>query len=314
MKIVRAITVLWLIVGVLMGCRSDTDKDGVADYRDDCLGTSSGTSVDKKGCPIVKMPAGQVFRDRLKEGTDGPEMVAISAGRFLMGSIQHDSDSDEQPLHWVWVDQFAMGRYEVTVAEFRQFVNATGYQTDAEKSGDCVRLKGDSINHWRNPGFPQTDSHPVVCVSWNDAIAYTNWLTEQTGQTYRLPTEAEWEYAARAGSTTRYWWGNHIGTNRTNCDNSYCGDRFEYTAPVGSFAPNPFGLYDMAGNVLEWTCSEYQDKYRGNEQRCSQGGNLLVFRGGTLFDTWMDTRIAFRRRNEPNFSGYAVGFRLAKTY
>jgi formylglycine-generating enzyme required for sulfatase activity len=109
-----------------------------------------------------------------------------------------------------------MGRYEVTVAEFRQFVNATGYRTDAEKQGSCWGEKG---YNWRKPPrFSQTDTHPVVCVSWNDATAYTNWLSEQTGHTYRLPTEAEWEYAARAGTETKYWWGNDIGTNKANCE------------------------------------------------------------------------------------------------
>ena len=269
------------------GCPVDRDSDQVADYQDDCPITPSGISVDKKGCPIsnkvlATMPSGRVFRDRLKDGRDGPEMVVISAGRFRMGDIQGGGHKWEQPVHSVSVEKFAMGRYEVTVGEFRRFVNATGYQTDAEKQGKCYTWVGDSSGkNWHNLGFSQKDTHPVVCVSWNDATAYTEWLSQQTGHTYRLPTEAQWEYAARAGTETKYWWGNDIGTNRANCYRNSCGDSFEYTAPVGSFAPNPFGLYDTAGNVWEWTCSEFEGKYAGKEQLCADGGSRFALRGGS---------------------------------
>ncbi len=172
------------------GCPVDKDSDQVADYQDACFGTPSGTPVDNKGCPIATlatMPAGKVFRDRLKDGTEGPEMVVIPAGRFRMGDIQGGGRDNEQPVHSVSVDKLAMGRYEVTVAEFRRFVNATGYQTDAEKQGSCYTWVGDGYGkNWRNLGFSQTDNHPVVCVSWNDATAYTKWLSEQTGHTYRF--------------------------------------------------------------------------------------------------------------------------------
>jgi formylglycine-generating enzyme required for sulfatase activity len=259
---------------------------------------------------------GKVFRDRLKGGGHGPEMVWIQAGRFRMGTIQGYGFDNEQPVHWVSVDKFAMGRYEVTVGEFRRFVKASGYKTDAEKKGGCKSnyakgwewVKG---ANWRNPGYSQTDNHPVVCVSWDDATAYANWLSQQTGHTYRLPTEAEWEYAARAGTETKYWWGNDIGSNRANCYN--CGSRWDdkSTAPVGSFAANQFGLYDTVGNVREWTCSEYESNYTGKEQRCAKSG-VRALRGGAWNFNSLFVRAAVRNRVLHFNRGDHVGLRLAR--
>jgi len=269
---------------------------------------------------LATLPPGRVFRDRLKDSSEGPEMVVIPAGRFRMGDIQGGGSSDEQPVHRVSVDKFAMGRYEVTVGEFRQFVNATGYQTDAEKQGSCYTWVGDSSGkNWRNLGFSQTDTHPVVCVSWNDATAYAEWLSQQTGHTYRLPTEAEWEYAARAGTETKYWWGNTASHEYANygkddcCDGLAKGkDRWVYTSPVGSFAKNPFGLYDTVGNVWEWTCSEYERKYAGKELRCVNGGSRFALRGGSWYDGPRDVRAADRDRLSDAYRDGIVGFRLAR--
>jgi hypothetical protein len=173
-------------------------------------GHDSGDFVFQRQFPQLMEP-GKISRDELSDGSKGPETVVISAGRFQMEDIQGGGDSDEKPVHWVSVNKFAMGRYEVTVKEFRRFVNATRYKTDAEKGKGCRVYEGGSWDYkketnWRNPNFSQNDNQPVVCVSWNDAIAYTKWLSEQTGEQYRLPTEAEWEYAARAGTETKYWW------------------------------------------------------------------------------------------------------------
>jgi formylglycine-generating enzyme required for sulfatase activity/uncharacterized caspase-like protein len=260
--------------------------------------------------------AGEIFRDRLKDGSSGPEMVWMPAGTFQMGDIQGGGDDDEQPVHRVSVEKFAMGRYEITVGEFRQFVNATGYKTDAEKGGDCWTYasgwKKVKNANWHNPNFSQENSHPVVCVSWNDVTAYARWLSQQTGQNYRLPTEAEWEYAARAGTNTKYWWGNEIGANKANCYRDYCKDNFEYTAPVGSFSPNPFGLHDTAGNVWEWTCSEYEDRYQGKEKRCVSNASLFVLRGGSWNSSAGRTRAADRGRGEPTFRNDDLGVRLAR--
>ena len=233
-----------------------------------------------------------------------------------MGDIQGGGGSYEQPVHQVSVNQFAMGRYEITVGEFRQFVNATGYKTDAEKGGSCYTWVGDSSGkNWRHLGLTQNDNHPVVCVSWNDVNAYARWLSQQTGQNYRLPTEAEWEYATRAGTNTKYWWGNEIGKNRAACDG--CGaqwgwDAKKMTAPVGSFSPNPFGLHDTVGNVWEWTCSEYEDTYQGKEKRCVSNAGLFVLRGGSWFINARWARAADRNRIGPASRDDILGARLAR--
>jgi formylglycine-generating enzyme required for sulfatase activity len=245
-------------------------------------------------------PAGKVFQDRLKDGSLGPKMVVIPAGSFRMGDIQGAGYDDEQPVHRVSVEKFAMGIYEVTFAEYDKFAEATG------------RKKPDDYNRF---WWWQRGNYPVINVSWNDAIAYTKWLSNQTGKKYRLPTEAEWEYAARAGTETKYWWGNDIGKNRANCLNSDCGDSFKYTSPVGSFSANKFGLYDTVGNVWEWTCSEYEGKYKGKEKVCINKNSYKyrVLRGGSWLVIPRGLRVANRRDASPFFSrSDYFGFRLVR--
>ncbi|OAD22045.1 Sulphatase-modifying factor domain protein [Candidatus Thiomargarita nelsonii] len=219
-----------------------------------------------------------------------------------------------------------MGRYEVTVAEFRRFVNATGYKTTAEKENSCWSYKQGWKNvegaNWRHPGFSQADTEPVVCVSWYDGTAYAEWLSEQTGQQYRLPTEAQWEYAARAGTETKYWWGNTASHEYANYGADQCcsplaegKDRWEYTAPVGSFAPNSFGIYDTAGNVWECLCSEYESKYSGKELLCAKNVNKnsrLSLRGGSWGVGTARLRSAGRYVWGPTFRDVFVGLRLAR--
>ena len=236
---------------------------------------------------------GKVLRDRLKDSSDGPQMVVIPAGTFRMGDIQGGGQSHEQPVHQVSLKIFAMGRYEVTFAEYDKFADATG------------RTKPSDSSYGR-------DNRPVINVSWDDATAYAQWLSEQTGHQYRLPTEAEWEYAARAGTETKYWWGNDIGSNNANCTNNSCGDSYQNTAPVGSFAANPFGLFDTAGNVWEWTCSEYQDKYAGKELRCAESGSNRVFRGGSKANEPGLLRSAYRYMSSHNTRSQHIGFRIAR--
>jgi len=257
-----------------------------------------GLMVEKGRTYSINLLPQNVFRDRLKDGSLGPEMVRIPAGTFRMGDIQGGGDKNEQPVHRISVKKFAMGRYEVTFAEYDNFAQATG----REKPNDQGWGRG---------------NRPVINVSWNDATAYTEWLSQQTGQTYRLPTEAEWEYAARAGSETKYWWGNEIASNKANCGGNDCGDDFEYTAPVGSFAANAFGLYDTAGNVWEWTCSEYEDRYKGKEKRClnkkrANNYSLFVLRGGSWNFDAGGTRSAFRIVNERANRYWSFGFRPAR--
>jgi formylglycine-generating enzyme required for sulfatase activity len=243
--------------------------------------------------------AGEVYRDRLKDGSEGPEMVWIAAGSFQMGDIQGGGYSDEKPVHRVSITQpFAMGRYEVTFAEYDKFAEATG----REKPSDRGWGRG---------------NRPVINVSWHDAVAYAEWLSEQTGKKYRLPTEAEWEYAARGGTSTKYWWGNNIGKNRANCRG--CGSRWDgkSTAPVGSFAPNPFGLYDTAGNVWEWCADSWHGSYKGapTDGRVWSGGDesYRVLRGGSWFNIPRSARTADRVRYTSDERNDFYGFRVVSS-
>ncbi|MCP3676440.1 MAG: formylglycine-generating enzyme family protein [Deltaproteobacteria bacterium] len=242
---------------------------------------------------------GEVFRDRLKDGGEGPEMVVIPSDRFRMGDIQVGGDSDERPVHAVTIKElFALGRYEVPFAEYDRFCDATG----RNKPGDSDWGRG---------------KRPVIIVSWKDAKAYAKWLSEQTGKRYRLPTEAEWEYGARAGSETRYWWGNDIGSNNANCDG--CGSRLDnrQTAWVGSFKANRFGLYDTAGNVWEWVEDCWHDDYDGVPKdggAWTTGGDCgrRVLRGGPWSIAPRFVRAAHRVGYSPDEWYGGLGFRLAQ--
>lgn len=241
----------------------------------------------------------------------------------------------EGPVHTVEMDGFWMGKFEVTVAQFRQFVEATSHRTDAEKKGqsDGVSSAGGwpkvSGLCWRNPGFPQEDNHPVVQVSWNDAKAFCDWLSRKTGKDVRLPSESEWEYACRAGTRTAYQWGDDPdagkgwlnGTDATAkreypswpCFNF--DDGYVYTAPVGSFKANAFGLHDMHGNAWEWCADFYGPKYyaespRRNPQGPSEGRDRMS-RGGS-WDYYENLyRSAARVRLPPTSTYPGQGFRVA---
>jgi formylglycine-generating enzyme required for sulfatase activity len=199
----------------------------------------------------------------------GMELSPIPAGEFEMGSPESDEDAqnEEKPQHRVRITQpFYLGVHPVTVGQFRRFVEATGYQTDAEKDGEGGLGWDAAANGWReNPKFnwrssgrDETDDHPVVNVTWFDATAFSDWLSAQEGQKYRLPTEAEWEYACRAGTTTRYSFGDEpeaLGQYAWYVVNSN-----RRTHPVGEKKPNGFGLYDMHGHVWEW-CYDWFDPF-----------------------------------------------------
>src|SRR5215467_16053884 len=202
--------------------------------------------------PASAAVAPRAFRDC----SDCPLMIAIPPARFLMGSPPQEAGRNESegPVHEVVIEYgFAIGQFDVTVAEFRMFADATGYHTDDQKCD------------WRAPKsrgvlLHQADNEPVVCVNWNDARAYAGWLGARTGKPYRLPSEVEWEYAARAGSTTSRPWGEALSRNDANFGTDACcgafasgKDRWLYTSPVGAFPPNRFGLYDVLGNVWQWT-------------------------------------------------------------
>ena len=257
-------------------------------------------------CVRVAECAAAVFRDALKDGGEGPEMVALPAGSFRMGSPSDETGryGDEGPVRRVTISQgIAMGRYEVTFADYDRFVSATGRESPYDKGWGRGR-------------------RPVIYVSQEDAQAYAAWLSAQTGKTYRLPSEAEWEYAARAGRTTRYSWGNEIGRNRANCDG--CGSEWdnEQTSPVGSFEPNVFGLYDMHGNVWECVADCYHEDYEGaptdgsawttNCDNRSDGTRLAVLRGGSWYSYPRYLRAAYRGWNSPSNRDNYLGFRLVQ--
>ncbi len=212
---------------------------------------------------------GETIRDALSSGGTGPEMVVIPAGSFRMGCVSGVGcyGDDEKPVHQVTIPAaFAVGKYEVTFAEWDACVSA----------GGCGHRPEDRWGRGR---------HPVMRVSWDDAQTYVRWLSSQTGASYRLLSESEWEYAARAGSSTAYNWGNQIGSGRANCDG--CGSQWDdsQTAPVGAFSPNAFGLHDMHGNVYEWVRDCWNESYSGapSDGSAWQTGNCSrrVLRGGS---------------------------------
>ena len=219
--------------------------------------------------PATRYQPNESFRDC----ADCPEMVVIPKGDFVMGSDANEPGriDREGPQRRVSIPQFALGKFDVTRAQWSAFVSATDRSTTegcfwTGRSGS----KPDPIGSWRDLGFPQDDNHPVVCVTWQDAQQYVRWLTERTGQKYRLATEAEWEYAARAGSTTPYPWGSHASHEYANYGADVCcsglasgRDQWVNTSPVGSFPPNAFGLYDMHGNVLQWVQDCFASSYSG---------------------------------------------------
>jgi formylglycine-generating enzyme required for sulfatase activity len=255
----------------------------------------------------------------------GMAMRLIPAGEFLMGSPESDTDAygDEKPQHLVRITRpYLLGTHPVTRGRFAQFVEATGYRTDAESdrgSGrgwhEAKRMSGlDPKFTWRTPGFKHTDDHPVVNVSWNDAMAFCRWMSEQVGQEYRLPTEAEWEYACRAGSKTRYCFGNDegiLGEYAWYAANSGIGTR-----PVGQKKSNSFGLYDMHGNVWEWCWDPYDGGYYAQSPVDDPEGPAAsaarVIRGGSWSSVARGLRGAYRRGYDPGARYDALGFRCGE--
>ena len=271
--------------------------------------------------------------DVLRAGGFGPEMVVIPAGTFRMGCLSQDGScyGDENPVREVRIGAFALSKYEVTRGEFSRFVEGTGHST----GNSCMTLGSDQrdARSWRSPGFEQSDDHPVVCVNWQDAEAYVAWLSRETGEAYRLPSESEWEYATRAGSRSKYsfgsdasrlcGWGNGADLDFTEgvsvAGVAGCYDGFVHTAPVGTFRPNPFGLYDMHGNVWEWV----QDCWNWSYLRAPLDGgawlslsgdcNRRVMRGGSWNNHLRSLRSANRSWNTTSDRYNSHGFRVART-
>lgn len=271
---------------------------------------------------------------------EGPRMVMIKAGTFQMGSPAGEAgrSSDEGPRHPVAVVRpFALSRCEISLGQFRRFIEETGYLTDAERSTGCFAWNDKDLktlrkeNNWHDPGFEQSEDHPVVCVSWNDANAYAEWLSARTGETYRLPSEAEWEYAARGRSQQSHFWGDdpdEVCAYANGADHSAkqrfkgwpvsdCDDGAVFTAHTGYYRRNAFGLSDMLGNVWEWTADCWNESYRDTPNDGSTWDaddcSHRVLRGGS-WDSWpRDLRSADRDWFSPIVRDSSIGFRLART-
>ena len=249
----------------------------------------------------------------------------IPPGEFTMGSPDDDPGrEDDEPQHKVTLTRgFYMQTTEVTVGQWRIFIDDTEYQTDAEKGDGCYNLKSGSWEkikgaYWDNPGFDQTDKHPVTCVSWNDAKKFVEWLNTQGKENYRLPTEAEWEYACRARTTTPFAFGKCLSTDDANYDGNYplegCpkGEYRGKTIPVVSLKANDWGLYDMHGNVWEW-CEDWYGDYPSGSVTDPVGpktGSDRVIRGGSWNNNAANCRSANRNRNTPDNRNNNVGFRV----
>ncbi len=270
------------------------------------------------------------------------EMVYVQGGTFQMGS--EIGNSDEMPVHTVMVNGFYMGKYDVTVAQFKQFIDKTGYMTDADKLGgsyfwDKLKSKYElkSEVNWRCDAKgnirPESEyGHPVIHVSWNDANEFCNWMTEKTGNKYRLPTEAEWEYAAGNGwKHTKYSWGNDgpCGKKGGNIADESAKKEFKhwtifdgfedgyiYTAPVGSYSPNDFGLYDMTGNVWEWCndwySGDFYKKSSVNNPENTEPQSGRVLRGGSWSSLPFYCRVAGRSNGWPHDRTSFMGFRIIR--
>jgi formylglycine-generating enzyme required for sulfatase activity len=290
----------------------------------------------------------------------GMKLVLIAAGEFKMGSGESAEATaaffnkayaadlrkanffkDEHPQHRVRITKpFYLGAYHVMRGQFRQFVKDTGYKTDAEKGAnsgaygwnpDKKKFEFNKKYSWRNTGFEQTDEHPVVNVSWNDAVAFCKWLSRKEGKTYRLPTEAEWEYACRAGTTTRYYSGDDPETlaragNVADAtakvkfpdwkETIEASDGYVFTSPVGSFQPNAFGLYDMHGNAWQWCMDWYGKKYYAKSPADDpigpDSGDSRVVRGGSWNSRPNFARSSIRAGNSPDNRNFDAGFRVAR--
>ena len=287
--------------------------------------------------PAVADPlqAGERFRDCDEAWC--PEMVVVPAGSFMMGSRASEEGrfDDEGPRHQVEIrESFAVGVYEVTRGQFAAFVGAA----DHDAGNRCLTYEGGSWEwregrSWRNPGFDQTDAHPVVCVNWEDAQAYVDWLGEKTGETYRLLSESEWEYVARAGTQTSRYWGESVSgqcRHGNGADGSLkrhysdwewatvgCDDGEVHTAPVGQFKANRFELHDVLGNVWEWVEDCMNGSYAGAPADGSawRSGNCSqrVLRGGSWYDYPRYLRAANRSWFVSGNRNYYIGFRIART-
>ena len=288
---------------------------------------------------------GQVFTDHFVDMTgQSPTMLVVPTGNYMMGAPDGESGRAETqtPQHQVAIDKgYALSQTDITVGQFREFVRASGYKPDSITNGGASVydertgvMRDDSSANWEDDyaGHPAANDLPVVNISWSDANAYAQWLSKRTGKTYRLPSEAEFEYALRAGSTTRYWWGT--GTPKSKVENltgsldrspsgrrwahafQGYGDGYWGAAPVMSFAPNAFGLYDMDGNVSEWMTDCWHDNYIrapvDGSAWVNPGCSIRVVRGGSWGSSPEQANSAYRQGADASVRSGRVGFRIVR--
>ena len=289
------------------------------------------------GLPLVAVSN----RDEITN-TLGMKLRRIQPGKFLMGSPANEEGraDNEGPQHEVEITKaFYMGAYPVTKGQFAAFMEASGHKMEAEGDGQgssgynaATRKFEQATKYtWRNPGFAQTDQHPVVNLTWHDAVAFCQWLSEKEGKTYELPTEAEWEYACRAGAKTRFWFGDADSSLKDKAniaDTSFrdkldadsakgysfasWDDGFAFTSPVERFSANPWGLHDMNGNVLQW-CADRYGKYQAGavkDPKYDGSGEERVLRGGSWAFDPRDCRSAVRGSVPPSHRGFYIGMRV----
>lgn len=295
------VAIIALILGILLTSwflssepPSGPDSNAIAENKQ----IKEEKPVTKEQPKTKEIKAMETYRDQLKSNP-GPLMVKLPKGTFKMGSKSSLPYPDERPQHEVTLESFSIGKYEVTFEEYGWFAVATGRQLPSD-------------NGWGR------GKRPVVNVSWYDAVAYTEWLSEQTGYLYRLPSEREWEYAASAGTETTYWWGYKLERGQANC--GVCGSQWDgrQTAPVGSFAPNPFSIYDTIGNVMEWTISCFRPTYQdapptGNiwewgRKECSR----RVVRSSSYKSYERSLRTTKRNKYKPTVRMDTLGFRVVR--
>ncbi|MEJ6011747.1 formylglycine-generating enzyme family protein [Novosphingobium aquae] len=286
----------------------------------------------------------------VKDCSSCPEVIRVPAGSFIMGaSIEEErrhgmSEANlgrSMPLRKVtFAKGFAMGKTPVTVAQFRSFIDETKHPTSEScfnqryNDGHFIYEKARGYN-WRSPGFPQDDRHPVVCVSAEDAEAYVKWLSKKTGKRYAIPNEAQYEYALRAGTTTSFFWGDNqdatacLYSNQPDFDQAdelkaprgpeyrfQCSDGYAWTSPVGIYKPNPWGLYDMQGNIWEWTADCWNNDYNGaptDGSTWTTGDcDARPSRGGSYGNASHSAFAGIRAPRSASYTGHSWGFRVVR--
>ena len=331
MKRILLLTICSIIGSVThaQDCYEDLLNKGIKEYNSGYYEIAKKRWQGALDCPDLTYAQRQTLKDWLLKPmiqtpsvSDLPDMVFVQGGAFKMGS--NDGGNDEKPIHSVYVDNFYMGKYEITVAQFAAFIKESAYVTTAERE-DSSRVWDGSAWVWKRGVFwkhgvsgslrPQSEyNHPVIHVSWHDATAYCEWLSRKTSKKYRLPTEAEWEFAARGGNRSNEY--KYSGSNTIDDVAWYSDNSGKVTHTIGTKLSNELGIFDMTGNVWEWCSDWYDENYYKNSvaqnPKGAQSGSLRVLRGGSWFSNDINCRSSYRSWYAPNIRNYSFGFRLAR--